>query len=535
MFMTVREILDLPIVRAASPSLTTSLSGLDRRVTWAHSSEIFEIGPLLSGGELLLTTGLGLSGADAGARRYWIRDLAERQVAAVAIEVGRSLTAVPEELIDEANRVGIPLIRLDNVVPFERICRAVNTVIIDREGTELRRLDQLTEHLFVALASGGLAAITAIAADRIDSAVAVATASGQIVAAGGVPSRNGLARLVTSAAARAPVVVDGKDWGEVLITAHPEWTPAALTMAARRVAAAAGVAIAQLRDAPGDSGAVAVALLEDLVTGRTAGEHEFLVRAGLAGLHPPPGSLVLGVAAQAADQVAIAGAIRAAAATSGRGALVGRVRGQVLALVVVTDRVADPAGRLATQLSAQPRSGRPDELACVIGPPVPLAEAGRSLREARAGTELALPGVRTWRELAPDKLLGFLGDDASHLVDDVLGPLRRWDAAHGSDLVRTVDVYLRHGCSPSRAADLLHIRRQTLHQRLARAEELLGHRVDDPTVITTLLLATRAAARAAAPQRGGQALRNGASVERQSKATARGTTRRRPRPLRADP
>ncbi|WP_277032150.1 PucR family transcriptional regulator ligand-binding domain-containing protein [Actinacidiphila oryziradicis] len=63
-----------------------------------HSSEIYEIGPLLSGGELLLTTGLGLAGADPGARRHWVREPAARDVAGVAFEIGRSLPDVPAEV-----------------------------------------------------------------------------------------------------------------------------------------------------------------------------------------------------------------------------------------------------------------------------------------------------------------------------------------------------------------------------------------------------------------------------------------------------
>lgn len=489
MSMTVREVLDLPAVRAASPSLTTRPAGLNRVVTWAHSSEIFEIGPLLSGGELLLTTGLGIGGADPGARRYWIRDLAQRKVAAVAIEIGRSLPTLPEELIDEADRCELALIRLDQVVPFERICRAVNTVLLDQESTELRLADQLSGQLFTALTRGGLAAVARAAAEHTGCAVAVSTASGQIVAVGGVPSTRSLARLADEAAARVSLLIDGRPWGEVLVGPHREWTPKALDAAARRIAAAAAVAITHLGDSTGESGTGAIALLDDLLTGSAVSEHELVVRAGLVGLHPPAGGVLMGVAAHAADPVATTAAIRAAGTRLG-GALTGRVRGQVLALVAASGHQADPAGELVTMLRADPS----DELGCVVGPPVPPPEAGRSLREAHAAAEIARPGIWTWRQTVPDRLLGML-DDAGrqHLIDDLLGPLKRWDSAHGSDLVRTVDTYLRHGCNSTRTADVLHVRRQSLHQRLRRAEQLLGHPVDDPSVVTALLLATHAA------------------------------------------
>jgi purine catabolism regulator len=494
MSMTVREILDLAAVQAAAPVLTTSAKGLNRQVMWAHSSEIFEIGPLLSGGELLLTTGLGLAGAGAGARRFWIRDLAERGVTAVAIEIGRSLAALPAELVDEADRREIPLIRLDDVVPFERICRAVNTVILDREGTELRVVDQLSDALFSALATGGLESVARIAARHTGGPVMISTASGQVAAAGGVASKHVLSRLPADASVRAPVLVDGGLWGDVFLGKSSAWAPGALSVAARRIAAAACVAVAHMRDAPGEPGAAAPALLEDLLKGNVASEHEFIVRAGLTGLHPPGGAMLLGMAASTTDPKAATALIRTAGAHTG-GGIAGRVRDQVFGIVVADAEAADPAGALAHRLRQQGVAPGHD-LTCVIGPPVPAVEAGRSLREAHAGVDHGGAGIRVWRESVPDRLLSLLDETTRRqLVDDLLGPLQRWDAAHGSDLVRTVDIYLRYGCSPTRAADHLHVRRQSLHQRLRRAEELLGHPVDDPVLMMPMLLSIRAADR----------------------------------------
>ena len=75
------------------------------------------------------------------------------------------------------------------------------------------------------------------------------------------------------------------------------------------------------------------------------------------------------------------------------------------------------------------------------------------------------------------------------LVQHTLGPLLAWEAAHPSDLVRTLEVHLRHGCSPTRTAALLHIGRQSLYQRLERIESLLGLEIDDPDLLGELLAA----------------------------------------------
>jgi DNA-binding PucR family transcriptional regulator len=76
------------------------------------------------------------------------------------------------------------------------------------------------------------------------------------------------------------------------------------------------------------------------------------------------------------------------------------------------------------------------------------------------------------------------------LVQHALGPLLAWEAAHPSDLVRTLEVHLRNGCSPTRTASLLHIGRQSLYQRLDRIESLLGLDINDPDLLGELLTAT---------------------------------------------
>ncbi|HEY5834853.1 PucR family transcriptional regulator ligand-binding domain-containing protein, partial [Streptomyces sp.] len=136
MALTVREILTFDVLGKAGPEVLAGQDSLDRLVRWVHSSEIYEIGPLLSGGELLLTTGLGLAGADAGACRHYVRELDERGVAGVAVELGRSLPDMPYAIVDESRRRGLPLVALRRVVPFIRISEAVNTAIVTQTLTE---------------------------------------------------------------------------------------------------------------------------------------------------------------------------------------------------------------------------------------------------------------------------------------------------------------------------------------------------------------------------------------------------------------
>jgi PucR family transcriptional regulator, purine catabolism regulatory protein len=84
-------------------------------------------------------------------------------------------------------------------------------------------------------------------------------------------------------------------------------------------------------------------------------------------------------------------------------------------------------------------------------------------------------------------------DDARALVDRVLEPLRRYDSAHGSDLVMTLDTFLRHRRSWQLTADLLHVHRQTVLYRMRRVAELTGLDPAETEALVELWTALRAA------------------------------------------
>jgi PucR family transcriptional regulator, purine catabolism regulatory protein len=77
-------------------------------------------------------------------------------------------------------------------------------------------------------------------------------------------------------------------------------------------------------------------------------------------------------------------------------------------------------------------------------------------------------------------------------VDDQIGALECNDAAKGGHLVRTLEVLIDCGGSKSVAAQLLHIRRQSLYYRLDQIARLLEVNLDEPGRLTTLAVAVAA-------------------------------------------
>ena len=87
-------------------------------------------------------------------------------------------------------------------------------------------------------------------------------------------------------------------------------------------------------------------------------------------------------------------------------------------------------------------------------------------------------------------LLSALGAEpmAEQLVREEIGRLVEHDAAHGTELVRTLQVHLASSSSKVRTSEALRLRRQTVHGRLQRIEELIGN-VHEASRHTSLVVA----------------------------------------------
>ncbi|MDM4719782.1 PucR family transcriptional regulator [Micromonospora sp. WMMA1363] len=142
-FPTVREVLALEPVRHGAPRLVAGDAGLDRLVRWVHVAEVPDIATLLGGGELVLTTGIGLPADDAGLRAF-IGDLADVGVSGLVVELGRRYVGgVPRVMAAAAERRGLPLAELRRATPFVRITEAVHALIVDAQLTELRATEEI--------------------------------------------------------------------------------------------------------------------------------------------------------------------------------------------------------------------------------------------------------------------------------------------------------------------------------------------------------------------------------------------------------
>ena len=123
----------------------------------------------------------------------------------------------------------------------------------------------------------------------------------------------------------------------------------------------------------------------------------------------------------------------------------------------------------------------------------PLA-LDRSFREARRALAIgrlphAADAITIFDDLGVDRLLADVpAAEVDAFCTAVLGSLEAVDAERGADLVRTLEIFLptRNAAATARA---LYVHYNTVQNRLARIEEVLGPYLDDPDRSLALALA----------------------------------------------
>lgn len=183
--ITVRQALELPGLRGGLPEVLTCADRLDRTVRWVHAGEAPNIPALLKGGELLLTTGLGL-GTRPAEQRAFIRRLADRGIAALVVELGPRFGRLPSAIVEAARTAGLPLVQLHREVPFVAVTEEIHTEIVNGHYALLRRAEEVHRRCTQAvLGGGGVPQVLGILADFAGNPVFLETPDGRLLFAAG--------------------------------------------------------------------------------------------------------------------------------------------------------------------------------------------------------------------------------------------------------------------------------------------------------------------------------------------------------------
>jgi purine catabolism regulator len=514
--LTVSDLLEDLDVR-----LLAGQAALDLPVRWVHISELLDPTPWLSGGEVLLTTGMQLD--TAARQREFVSRLVDHQLAGLGFGTGFGHAEVPAPLLEIAAEREFPVFEVPYELPFIAVTEAAFTQLVNEQYAVLRRALAAQERLErIVLSERGLDALAGALATLLGAAVLVFDPRGEPLvqhAFRRAVSADALAGLRGEIRERArrrearafmpsgedgsrslalPVALDGtprpgasgpgrtpeawlvalKDSGPLSdfdrLTLHQAVTIVALELLRSRVAGDTERRLA------GD-------ILAAVVQGELAGA-ELARRLEPFGLSERVAAIVVarpsaGRGSAAPTELALSAALREDAAPG----LVATV--DALTCALVPGMVEEELFTLTERARARMTCELGADVRVAVGRAVPGPEARRSFHEARCALEamaLAAPSengsrpvparVATYKDLGSFQLLLSLQDDEALKLfcDSILGPIEASEGHYGGELMRSLEAFIEENGQWERAARRLYCHRHTLRYRIRRVEELTG-------------------------------------------------------------
>jgi PucR family transcriptional regulator, purine catabolism regulatory protein len=478
------------LVEGLGLELAAGQSASATPVRWVHITELPDPTPWLSGGELLLTTGLQLE-SDADLRAF-VRRLEKHGLAGLGFGTGFRHDGLPAALLDEATKLGFPLFEVPYDVPFIALTERAMARLVNEQYEVLQRGIAIHKRLErIVLEGGGLDALVQAVAEAIGGAAVVLGSRGETLAAGKTFRDFPEAALEATAAEvqrRQPPVTFAPE--------HAELGGRALALP---VAGGDQAWLVAVRDG-GPLGAFERLLLQQAVTvvalqlmrqrivrdteRRLAGDvfaealtgrldqADLETRLAPFGIESEAFVMVFGGLPEPPAREETLERVLIDSGADGR--LVAS-RGPLLCAVVSGESL-NPI-----ELTRQARAALGDPRAAVSRP-APVVDLRRAFHEARCALEAAsiangtAPEVASYRDLGAFQLiLSLQDDDALRLYcDSLLGPLETGGGEYGDELVRSLEAFIEQNGQWERAARELYCHRHTLRYRIRRIEELTG-------------------------------------------------------------
>ncbi len=506
--LSVGEVLGVSALSGAR--VIAGRSGLDRVVQRLNVMEVPDILAWVKPHELLLTTGYPLRNTPQSLA-HLVADLDERSLAALAIKLGRYLDGVPDEMIEQADRLGFPLIILPNDVGFDDILNQVLTDILNRQAATLARTEEVHRALVqIVLCGGGLQEITDELAALLGAAVAVIDGDGQELVASGSERHLAALREEPSIGPPAeygahddrtivPVVAGGFTYGRM--TAVGDTAPDIGML--ERAATVAALVITKQQAVSAVESKYRADFLRDVLTGRPGGGDEHVVSHSasfgwdlgrpvtvvVAELDQLPGG---GTEDRVLQDRLVAALTSAVRRRDRKGAVAGFSHEVVAVLGADSCDVAALAKDAATVFADAGRTFSAGVSRTAVTPGHLPAAYEQAVKAVHVGRQLHGDGaVAHFDQLGVFRLLSLVNDteELHAFVRETLGELAGDDDPESVDLRRTLQVLLETNLNVAETARRLHFHYNTLRYRIGKLERLLGPFTEDAHLRLNLTLA----------------------------------------------
>ncbi|GAB3517555.1 PucR family transcriptional regulator [Arthrobacter monumenti] len=455
MAVTLAELIGTP--RLSLRLIGSAAADSTAEIQWVAVTELEDPTPFLSGGEVLLTTGLRQK--TPATQRDFVRRVHEANVLAIGFGVGLSHSKVPEAFVAEADKLGIPVFEVAYETPFMAIGKLVADALSADHYAKLERLLKSHQVLASALLAGnGLPGLLQTLGSMLNTELELTQYGANVYA-----SSPGLKK-------------DDGGWDQVAISTGKKdrttlWLlrPYEADGIVNYAQSLISLELSNQARHRETQRQIAGQVLDDIVRGVLTGP-DATARLAAAGMATTGKHAVLLVEAGNKDRRSLP----TLPLPPGMDNCVSAMQGGRLA-VLVPGAVADQARRLATyleQAGIDASIGQGGSYAQTGGLRWSYFEAKEALSH---GERLNVPERLNLTSL----LLASEDVPLADLAAEALDPLLTFDEKNDAELLRTLESYLQSDGSVAAVAAGLGLHRNTVRYRLSQITDLTGY---DPAI-----------------------------------------------------
>lgn len=493
---TVEELLRLPVMQDAK--VVAGFQGTVNEVRCVDIMEIPDVRGWLRQGEFVLTTGYSFRGNPQGLSAI-IEEMHKVGGAAVGFKPKRFLQATPPDAIALSNQYGIPLIEIPPHIPYIEITQPIMERILNTQLAMMRKVYDVHSRFVNLLAAQRGQELLNVLGQLLGCEAALLTSSGEVqIRTAGFSVEN--VKTIRN------ICVDNMVLAHVALTRLLGAADVFESMCLDQV-----VGLLSLELTARDAGLVhskraREEFLTELLTGALNMEGILVQRANqlefprgasrvVMIIEPLDGAGGDSVQTDMVQWINQAERNRFVAASLGE---------HVAVLYAFSDAPTVQQHSAAVQVAHELRQKLEEQFQAPVR--VAIGEARQQLRELRNSYDEARRTLDVSKKVRPDQRVvhwtDFYVEDmmlaiGAHptlrrLYATLIAPIYQYDVENGTDLLHTLDVYLKYGGNTKQVAAELFIHRNSVHYRLERIQDLLGGDLNNPEMLFRLNLSLRA-------------------------------------------
>lgn len=170
--ITIADVLKMECMNESK--IIAGVKGIKNNVTRVNIMADIEILDWVSPGEFLLMTTYSFNAEDIEWQKKFITDCAKKNLSGIGIKIYPNIEKLPDEVIDIANNLNVPIININHSIPFSDIMTFILKEIFNKQAAFLEKIENIHKRIMdLILTEASIGEIVNVVHENVNNPVLV--------------------------------------------------------------------------------------------------------------------------------------------------------------------------------------------------------------------------------------------------------------------------------------------------------------------------------------------------------------------------